>query len=122
VRIQPLVAALIERARAGGRLRADVGDGDIEIVFVMVGALMDASIHVDPDLWRRYLAIILDGIQRGSRHDALPGTTPAQPEVERILAGWIPPPRGQSQPRDPAPAAPVGTQSSPSEPTEPSPF
>jgi len=122
VRIQPLVAALIERARAGGRLRADVGEGDIEIVFVMVGALMDASIHVNPDLWRRYLAIILDGIQRGSRHDALPGMTPAQPEVERILAGWIPPPRGQSQPRDPAPSTAGGTKSSPSEPTEPSPF
>ena len=27
---------------------------------------MDASAHVDPDLWRRYLAMVLDGIRSGA--------------------------------------------------------
>jgi AcrR family transcriptional regulator len=95
-RIQPLVAELVERAHASGRLRADVGQGDIEIILAMLGGLIDASIHVDPDLWRRYLAMVLDGIQRGSRHDELPGTSPDQPEVARILARWVPPRRGKN--------------------------
>lgn len=95
-RIQPLVAKLVERAHAAGRLRADIGQGDIEIILAMVGGLMDASIHVEPDLWRRYLAIVLDGIQSGSRHDEVPGKPPDRPEIERILSGWVPPRRGKS--------------------------
>lgn len=95
-RIQPLVTALVERARAGGRMRADVGEGDIEIILAMLGSLMDASIHVEPDLWRRYLAIVLDGIQCDDRHDKLPGKPPDRPELVRILTGWIPPRRRKS--------------------------
>jgi len=95
-RIQPLVTELVERAQAAGRLRDDVGQSDIAIILAMVGGLMDASIHVDPDLWRRYLAMVLDGIQRGRRHDELPGKPPDQPELDRILTGWVPPRRGQS--------------------------
>lgn len=95
-RIQPLVTELVERAQAAGRLRADVGQSDIAIILAMLGGLMDASVHMDPDLWRRYLAMVLDGIQRGDRHDEIPGKPPDQPELERILAGWVPPRRGQS--------------------------
>jgi len=95
-RIQPLVTELVKRAKAGSRMRADVGEGDIEIILAMLGGLMDASIHVEPDLWRRYLAIVLDGIQRGDRHDEFPGKPPDRPELERILAGWVPPRRGKS--------------------------
>jgi AcrR family transcriptional regulator len=94
-RIQPLVAELVERAQAVGRLRADVGESDIAIILAMIGGLIDASIHVDPELWRRYLAMVLDGIQSGNRHDEIPGKPPERPELERILAGWIPPRRGQ---------------------------
>ena len=93
--IQPLVAELVGRARAAGRLRADVGQGDIEIILAMIGGLMDASAHVDPDLWRRYLAMVLDGIQSGGRQDEIPGKPPEQPELGRILAGWVPPRRGK---------------------------
>lgn len=95
-RIQPLVAQLVERARAAGRLRAEVGQGDIEIILAMIGGLMDASVHVEPELWRRYLAIVLDGIHSGDRHDEIPGRPPDQPELGRILAGWVPPRRRKS--------------------------
>jgi AcrR family transcriptional regulator len=94
-RIQPLVAELVERARTAGRLREDVGQGDIEIILAMVGGLMDASLHVEPDLWRRYLAIVLDGIQRGDRHEEIPGKPPEQTKLEQILARWVPPRRGK---------------------------
>jgi AcrR family transcriptional regulator len=95
-RIQPLVTELVERAQAAGRLRADVGESDIAIILAMVGNLMDVSIQVEPDLWRRYLAMVLDGIQRGDRHDELPGKPPDQPQLDQILAAWVPPRRGQS--------------------------
>ncbi len=57
---------------------------------------MDASLHMQPDLWRRYLAMVLDGIQSGDRYEELPGEPPDREEIERILAGWVPPRRGRS--------------------------
>lgn len=95
VRIAPLVAALVERARAAGQLRAEIGQGDIAIILSMIGGLMDVSVHVAPDLWRRYLAMVLDGLGSGSRDGVLPGASPDEAEVERILAGWVPPRRGR---------------------------
>jgi len=40
--------------------------------------------------------MVLDGIQCGDRHDEIPGKPLEQTELERIIAGWIPPRRGQS--------------------------
>jgi len=94
-RIQPLVTALVERAQAAGRLRAELGQRDISIILAMLGNLLDASLHVDPDLWRRYLAIVLNGIQSGGRDGEIPGKPPEQRQHDQILAGWIPPRRGQ---------------------------
>lgn len=110
-RITPLVVALVERASVAGQLRTGVGEGDVEIIMTMVGALMDASVEVEPDLWRRYLAMVLDGIHVGSRRDELPGVSPERFGVEQILAKWVPPPRGQRQRRDPAPSSLAGTPS-----------
>ena len=110
-RIQPLVEELVERARAAGRLREDVGRGDVAMILSMVGGLMDASVGVEPDLWRRYLAMVLDGIRRREGQGELPGGSPDWPEVERILAGWVPPRRGQGRPRDSEPSAHDGARS-----------
>ena len=118
-RIEPLVTRLVERAQAAGRLRADVGQGDIAIILAMVGGLMDASLHVEPDLWRRYLAMVLEGTACGERLDELPGTPPDQPKIERILAAWVLPRRGQSEPRDPAPSARVAAQTNANPATSP---
>ena len=106
VRITPLITALVERARAAGQLRPGIGNGDIALIFSMVGALMDASVDVAPDLWRRYLAIVLDGIRFGSEPGDLPGHSPGQPVVEQILAGWVLAPRGQRRPDDPTETGP----------------
>jgi len=37
----------------------------------MLGGLIDASLPVEPDLWRRYLAIVLNGMHRGAGRGVL---------------------------------------------------
>ncbi len=54
---------------------------------VMIGPLVAASQDVDPELWRRWLAVILDGIAAGPRRDRLPGAPPAPDQVEQIIKG-----------------------------------
>lgn len=57
---------------------------------------MDASLQVQPGMWRRYLAMVLDGIQSGDRYDELPGEPPGRTGIEHIPAGWVQPRRGKS--------------------------
>ena len=65
--IRPLVAELVRRARDAGELRADVVEDDVLLVSLMTGAVNDFAHAVEPQLWRRALALLLDGLRaRGS--------------------------------------------------------
>src|SRR5215831_5818368 len=61
----PLVERLVERAQAAGQLRADIRQTDIPfIVFILTEATHLAH-AANPDIWRRYLTLILDGMRPG---------------------------------------------------------
>lgn len=64
-RLTPAISALITRARQAGRLRDDVEPTDVPLVQVMLGAVTEHSRTVAPELWKRYLTLLLDGL----RHD-----------------------------------------------------
>ncbi|XUL85905.1 TetR/AcrR family transcriptional regulator [Streptomyces galilaeus] len=60
-RIKPLVDPLIDRAKEQGALRTDVEPLDLPMIQLMVGAVTDQT--GEPDLWRRYLRMLLDGMR-----------------------------------------------------------
>ena len=60
-RVAAAVDILIARAQRQGMLRADVVPTDFPILQLMVGAVTD---HTGaPELWRRYLGIMIDGLR-----------------------------------------------------------
>ena len=61
-RITPAIGLLVDRAQRDGYLRADVVDADFPIMEMMISFLGNMTATVAPDLWRRYLTIILDGL------------------------------------------------------------
>ena len=61
--IRPLVAELVRRARDAGELRADVVEDDVLLVSLMTGAVAEFTNDVEPELWRRSLALLLDGLR-----------------------------------------------------------
>ena len=63
VRLRANVTAVYDRAKAAGVLRADVAPFDSPIIHFMIGAVMDRSREVEPELWRRYLGLMLDGLR-----------------------------------------------------------
>jgi AcrR family transcriptional regulator len=75
-RLEPLVAQLVARAQAGGRLRPDIEIGDIKLVQLMLGAVIDATHELRPDLWRRALVLVLDGLRTGRN---APSELPSEP-------------------------------------------
>ena len=65
-RIAPLITAIVERAREHGALRPDFHETDLPMLQLSLTTLMEATRTFEPALYRRYLAIILDGM-RGDR-------------------------------------------------------
>ena len=62
-RLRSLVTQVFDRAKAAGVVRADADPFDAPVIAFMVGAVMDRSRDIEPDLWRRYLQIVLDGLR-----------------------------------------------------------
>ncbi|WP_265443050.1 TetR/AcrR family transcriptional regulator [Flexivirga meconopsidis] len=75
-RIAPLIEKLVARAKEQGLVRADLDQTDIVFAQVGLSAIMDRSRAVEPDLYRRYLTLFLDGI-RADRPEVTPLPTPA---------------------------------------------
>jgi AcrR family transcriptional regulator len=93
-RIHPVASQLIERAKAAGVLRADVQSTDFPLLQFMVGSIVDYAGDVDPELWRRFSTIVLDGL-RPAREAPTPLPVPALDldGLDRAMACWRPRPR-----------------------------
>ena len=59
----PKYRALVERARDAGKLRDDVVGTDLTFIQVGLNAIMMRSRTAHPDLYRRYLHLMLDGLR-----------------------------------------------------------
>jgi AcrR family transcriptional regulator len=89
--LQPIITELVARAQAQGRLRADVAETDIPLIAIMLGGVVDYTRDVQPDIWRRGLSLVVDGLRAG------PGElTPLRPdpltpdEVDQAMRSWHP--------------------------------
>ncbi|MCX4097048.1 TetR/AcrR family transcriptional regulator [Nocardia sp. alder85J] len=66
-RVKPAVATVIDRAREAGVLRPGIAASDFFAIIGMVESIAAFSRSVNTDVWRRYLAIVLDGIRGDSQ-------------------------------------------------------
>jgi AcrR family transcriptional regulator len=69
------VHRLVDRARAAGAVRADVTGADVILLMCAPNYVTSYVPDAPPDLWRRYLAIIFDGLRPEGAH-ALPFPPP----------------------------------------------
>ena len=83
-RVRPLVRRLIERAHDDGSLRADFTPEDVPLVFITGGRVLEAACEVAPDLWRRYLGLLLDGL-RAEGATPLPRGPLTRGQMNRLL-------------------------------------
>lgn len=72
------IHALVGRAREHGAVRADITGGDVIVLMCAPGYVTSYVPDAPPDLWRRYLAIIFDGL-RPDGASPLPHPPPAVP-------------------------------------------
>ena len=90
-RMRPVITRLVRRAQASGDLRADFEATDVKMIAFMLGAVAEYAAAVAPQVWRRYLGMLLDGL-RPSRDAvaALPLPAPSADELGELIR-----PRGQ---------------------------
>jgi AcrR family transcriptional regulator len=81
-RLTRTAEALTERARQHGGIRDDVTGQDI--ILLLRGAYQAAAplAHAAPELWRRYLAVVIDGL-RPAAAQPLPGPVPGRSLIIR---------------------------------------
>jgi hypothetical protein len=70
-------------------VRGDLTVQDVALVPIMVGAVTDRARDVAPDLWRRVLALVLDGM-RPVESGGLPGEAVSFERFEQIMSSWRP--------------------------------
>lgn len=87
-RMRPLLVELVTRAQLQGALRPDLSADDLPLLLWGGDGVIDCATNVSPELWRRYLGIVLDGL----RADA--ATPIAHPPLSRAQLG-----RAQRRPR-----------------------
>ncbi|WP_329106980.1 TetR/AcrR family transcriptional regulator [Micromonospora sp. NBC_01699] len=75
-RMYATVHQLVDRARDHGAVRADVTGDDIILLMCAPNYVASYVPDASPDLWRRYLAIIFDGLRPQGAHP-LPHPPPA---------------------------------------------
>ena len=79
-RLRPLVARLVARAQEHGELRSDFTPQDIALLFWGSDRVIELAGDVAPELWRRQLAFVLDGLR-----SATPTSLPAPPLTDAQL-------------------------------------
>ena len=62
-RTRPLLARLVERAQEQGTLRADFTAQDMPLLFWSSDRVIELAADIAPDLWRRQLGFLLDGLR-----------------------------------------------------------
>ncbi|WP_235916137.1 TetR/AcrR family transcriptional regulator [Antrihabitans cavernicola] len=89
-RVQPAVEKIVDRARQSGALRPDVESGDFLALIHMVEAIADFARNVNSEVWRRYFALMLDGLRADpTTRPPLPGRPLSDSEVEMAKAGCM---------------------------------
>lgn len=81
-RIAPVIERIVERAQAAGSLRSDVGSTDLGMQVMVISSM---STPAQPDLWRRYLALLLDGLRCRPDQAKLPLCPPAEDAMHDLM-------------------------------------
>ena len=84
-RMAPLLERLISDAQAAGQMRTDLDPRDVGPLLWGAGRVVESTADVAPDYWRRYLALVLDGL----RPPAVRQDLPAPPLTEEQSAAAL---------------------------------
>lgn len=81
-RLGPIVDGLVNRAKEQGSLRHDAETSDLGVQLMLMSSMSTAE---QPELWRRYLALCLDGLRARPDAEPLPLQAPAEESMHALM-------------------------------------
>ena len=84
--IVPLVAQILQRAKNAGVVRRDIELTDLPLIQLAIGTVAEASRDVAPDVWRRTMTLVLDGLRAGSARSDLVSPALDEEHADEVLA------------------------------------
>ena len=81
--MRPVVGKLVERAQEAGMLREDFRATDVPLIAYMLSAAAEYASPVHPDVWQRYLALLIDSLppsRESTSELPVPALTPGEME------------------------------------------
>jgi AcrR family transcriptional regulator len=88
--IGPPVTKLVRRAVAAGAVRTDMETSDVPLISFMLHTVVEFGRDVEPELYRRYLAIVLDGLRPRDDLEPLPVDALEIPVFQAAMSRWKP--------------------------------
>ncbi|MEV0673481.1 helix-turn-helix domain-containing protein [Mycobacterium sp. NPDC050441] len=94
-RLVPALTKLVERAQGDGYLRPEVSSTDMPLFGLLAGTVSEFAGHVDANLWRRYVAILLGGMRQHDDQSPIPVEALDPDALDIAMRTWEPagPPR-----------------------------
>jgi AcrR family transcriptional regulator len=85
-RVRPKVGAMVKAAKEQGKLREDLHVLDVPMLELMLAGAIEFTRDAKPDLWRRMLGIVIDGLKAGHRPpEPLQVTPMSNKELEQAM-------------------------------------
>ena len=85
-RMNPVISKLVRRAQSTGDLRQDFMSTDVKMIAFMLASLAQYADPVTPGIWRRYLAILIDGLRPArDTPSPLPAPAPTSGELGALM-------------------------------------
>ena len=81
-RLGPIIDDIVARAQADGSLRAEVATTDIGMNLMVISSMTTTA---QPDLWRRYLALFVEGLRARPGQRPLPLVAPADEAMHDLM-------------------------------------
>ena len=84
--IEPLVVQVLQRAKDADVVRSDIELTDLPLLQLAIGTIAESSRDVAPDVWRRMMTVVLDGLRAECARSEL--VTPAleQEQINAVMA------------------------------------
>lgn len=89
-KVRDVLEDLVARAQADGDLRRDVVPTDLGVLLISGVGVVDFTTPADPDVWRRYVTLLVDGL-RARTADGNTAMTEApldEDQIEECMTGW----------------------------------
>jgi AcrR family transcriptional regulator len=86
--IAPLAAEVLQRAKNAGAVRGDVELTDLPLIQLAIGTIADSSRDIAPDVWRRMMMLVFDGLRAECARSALVAPALDQEQADAVMASY----------------------------------